>query len=182
MAKYRVWRATRERLSAPDSSGSRDASKLLRSNSGNSSRNNTPLCASEISPGRGMPPPPMSAAPEAEWCGARNGRRIQCAGLKPLGPSDCIAAASSASVSLSAGKMPGRRLASMVLPVPGGPVISTLCAPAAATSSARLANGWPTTSAMSEVAGGCGRGPASTACSASWPFSAAQICSSECAL
>ena len=42
-------------------------------NSGSSSRNSTPLCASETSPGRGVVPPPASAVAEAVWCGARNG-------------------------------------------------------------------------------------------------------------
>lgn len=40
----------------PVSSGSRRASKAARGNSGNSSRNRTPWCASEISPGRGGEP------------------------------------------------------------------------------------------------------------------------------
>ena len=44
---------------------------------------------------------------------------------------------------------PARRRASMVLPEPGGPSMSTLCAPAAATSSARLTCSWPRTSAKS---------------------------------
>lgn len=49
----------------PDSIGSRRASNTLRSNSGSSSRNSTPLWASEISPGAGMAPPPTMAATEA---------------------------------------------------------------------------------------------------------------------
>ena len=44
-------------------------------NSGNSSRNRTPLWASEISPGRACAPPPTIAATEVAWCGLRNGRR-----------------------------------------------------------------------------------------------------------
>ena len=42
--------------------------------------------------------------------------------------------------------MEGRRLASMVLPEPGGPIMRMLWLPAAATSSARLAVCWPRTS------------------------------------
>ena len=48
-----------------------------------------------------------------------------------------------------AGRIPGRRCASMLLPVPGGPIISRLWPPAAAISSARRARGWPRTSARS---------------------------------
>ena len=40
---------------------------------------------------------------------------------------------------ISGGRMPGRRAASIDLPAPGGPIISRLWPPAAATSSARLA-------------------------------------------
>lgn len=39
---------------------------------------------------------------------------------------DCTAAVSSASCSVSGGRMPGRRVANMVLPAPGGPSISRL--------------------------------------------------------
>ena len=45
--------------------------------------------------------------------------------------------------------MVGIRLASIVLPEPGGPSIRILCPPAAATVSARLAISWPRTSAKS---------------------------------
>ena len=41
------------------------------------------------------------------------------------------------------------RLASMVLPEPGGPIIRMLWPPAQATSSARLADCWPRTSLKS---------------------------------
>ena len=54
----------------------------------------------------------------------------------------------------SGGRMPGRRRASIVLPAPGGPTNSRWCPPAAASSSARRASGWPRTSAMSGDAGG----------------------------
>ena len=45
--------------------------------------------------------------------------------------------------------MPGRRFASMDLPVPGAPMSSTLCPPAAAITMARRASDWPMTSAKS---------------------------------
>ncbi len=110
----------------PDSSGSRSASSTSRSNSGNSSRNSTPWCASEISPGRGMLPPPTRAAPDALWCGARNGRAPHRAASNPALETDWIAATSRACASESGGKIPGNRDASIDLPVPGGPTISTL--------------------------------------------------------
>lgn len=57
--------AARETMMRPDSSGSRSTSRTLRANSGSSSRNNTPCIAIEISPGRGLLPPPTSATPDA---------------------------------------------------------------------------------------------------------------------
>ncbi len=42
--------------------GCRITSSADRLNSGSSSRNSTPLCASDISPGCGIPPPPTKAA------------------------------------------------------------------------------------------------------------------------
>lgn len=57
--------AAREIVMRPDSMGSRNTSSTLRSNSGNSSRNNTPCKAIEISPGRGLLPPPTRATPDA---------------------------------------------------------------------------------------------------------------------
>ncbi len=68
------------------------------------------------------------------------------------------AATSRASSSESGGRMPGKRLASMVLPVPGGPAKSRLWAPAAATSRARRAWNWPRTSGkVGQRLGGRGR-------------------------
>ena len=61
---------------------------------------------------------------------------------------------SSAASSVSGGSSPGRRRASIVLPVPGGPAKSRLWPPAAATSSARRARSCPRTSARSGPDGG----------------------------
>ena len=84
------------------------------------------------------------------WCGARNGRVVQSARPAPSSPATlCTLVVSSASSSDIAGRMPGRRRASMVLPDPGGPMSRMLCAPAAATSSARFAPACPRTSAKS---------------------------------
>ena len=56
---------------------------------------------------------------------------------------------SSASSGLSRGRIDGSRLASMLLPDPGGPTSSRLWPPAAAISRARLAFSCPLTSAKS---------------------------------
>ena len=53
------------------------------------------------------------------------------------------------SAGVKGGRMVGSRWASIVFPVPGVPIIKTLCPPAAETTSARLANSWPRTSAKS---------------------------------
>lgn len=117
-------RAAREMVTTPDSSGSRRTSSARRSHSGSSSRNRTPLCASEISPGRGSAPPPTSATALAVWCGLRKGRLRQRVGSRPRPLIDAMAAVSSASASLASGSTPGRREASRVLPQPGGPTSS----------------------------------------------------------
>ena len=46
---------------------------------------------------------------------------------------------------------PGKRLASMVFPVPGGPIKSRLWRPLAAISNALFARGWPITSLISRL-------------------------------
>ena len=63
-----------------------------------------------------------------------------------------------ASSSESGGRMEATRRASIVLPVPGGPIISTLCPPAAAISRPRLACAWPRTSAKSRPSPSLSRG------------------------
>ena len=72
-----------------------------------------------------------------------------------------MAAASSASSTVMGGSRPAKRCASIDLPEPGGPTISTEWPPAAAISSARLAVLWPLTSDRS----GCGAGLAG-----GWPL------------
>ena len=111
-------RAAREMWITPDSSGSRSTSRTRRSHSGNSSRNSTPWCASEISPGRGSLPPPTSATALAVWCGARNGRHPQAFGRnRPA--SDEIAALASASSSDKRRQETGQPLGEHGLPGAG---------------------------------------------------------------
>jgi hypothetical protein len=67
----------RAKRTTPSSSGWRNASNTVGANSPNSSKNNTPFVASEISPGRIVDvPPPTIATSEVEWCGARNGGNV----------------------------------------------------------------------------------------------------------
>ena len=153
-------RAAREIVMRPVSSGSRSASSAARGNSGVSSRNSIPPCASEISPGRGGEPPPTSAGALAEWCGARTGLWPKAWASKPCAVRPCKAALTRASSASIGGRMPGRRCASIDLPVPGGPMSSRLCEPAAAISSARLAPAWPLTSRRSGPGSGGGGGSA----------------------
>ena len=135
---------------SPVSSGSRSISSTRRSNSGNSSKNNTPWCANEISPGFGSEPPPTSAAALAEWCGFRNGRRVsRCRLLCWPGSRERSVHTLISSSSVSGGRIDGSRCASMDLPVPGGPIISRLCPPAAAISNAKRAVCCPFTSRKS---------------------------------
>lgn len=54
-----------------------------------------------------------------------------------------------ASVRSKGGRIDGKRCASIVLPVPGGPLNRLLCAPAAAIVSASIASGRPRTSLRS---------------------------------
>ena len=92
----------------------------------------------------------MSAGTVAVWCGVLNGRTA----TMPSDPSSipatlCIFVTSTASAKVISGIMVGTHLASIVLPAPGGPDISTLCPPATAISSARFAAACPLTSAIS---------------------------------
>ena len=110
-----------------------------------------PPCASDAAPGVSVrEPPPISAAMVTLWCGAwKGGRRTRAVpvGTRPATEwRDVVTRAVSGSRS---GRIVGRREASMVLPEPGSPSRKTWCPPAAATSIAATASGWPRTSAMS---------------------------------
>ncbi len=141
--------AARDITISPDSKGSRSASNTFAWNSGSSSKNNTPLCAKEISPGLGGLPPPTRATAEALWCGVLKGRFCQSSGWKPKWLIDCTAAASDASFCVKWGRMLNNRLANSVLPLPGGPTNNTLWPALAAISKTRRAWCCPFTSAMS---------------------------------
>ncbi len=154
---------TREIVTTPSSIGWRSTSMALLENSGNSSKNSTPLWAREISPGRGMAPPPDNPAVEMVWWGERKG--LLCSRDPPA--SNCpaiewIMVASRASWKAMSGRMEGSRFAIMLLPEPGEPSSRMLWLPLAAISKARLATFWPFTSAKS------GKGRRLSAGSAGW--------------
>ena len=134
--------------------GSRSESSTLRSNSGSSSKNSTPLCASEISPGLGFEEPPTKATAEQVWCGFRKGRWRQLFKSIDWPIIEYSAAVDIASSSDMVGIIVAIRCASIDLPVPGGPKKSRLWPPAAAISSTRLAPGWPLTSLKSSKKSG----------------------------
>ena len=151
----------------PSSSGWRSASSAATGNSPSSSRNRTPLVARLASPGRSdQLPPPTRETTEAWWWGARKGGRSNRAPSGRAQPAaEWMRATVSASWSVSGGRRPTRRSASIVLPEPGGPIIRRWWRPAAATSMARRPRAWPRTSARSgtpaaagaaEVGGGSG--------------------------
>ena len=132
--------ATREIVTLPSSNGWRNASITSRLNSGSSSKNSTPLCAKEISPGFGTVPPPAIPATETVWWGERKGRWFTNGFLLSSVPAmEWILVVSIDSSKVISGSIPGSRFASILLPEPGGPTKIILCPPAAATSNAFLA-------------------------------------------
>jgi len=132
------------------SSGWRITSRTLRLNSGNSSKNNTPLWASDISPGCGLLPPPTKATSEIVWWGDLNGLTVtKASAVESFPATEWIFVVSSDSYKLKGGKIDGSLLARIVFPAPGGPIKITLCPPAAAISKARLIFSCPFTSLKS---------------------------------
>ena len=141
--------SARVSLTSPVSIGWRMPCRTELLNSDSSSRKSTPLCASVISPGRIGDPPPTSPASDAEWWGLRNGRTPDRIAAIDSPATEWIRAVSSASSCERGGKSEGSREASMVLPDPGGPIMSIPCLPAAAICRARLATSCPATSRKS---------------------------------
>ena len=94
----------------------------------------------DISPGRGFAVPPAIAADETVWWGERKGLSV-IMGFSPFKRprTEYILVHSKASSKVRGGSTEGRRLASIDLPEPGGPIISMLCPPAAATVMALFA-------------------------------------------
>src|SRR5215471_13410449 len=66
----------------------------------------------------------------AEWCGARNGRRLVSAPPLICPATEATIDTSRSSAGASGGRIDGSRAASMDLPAPGGPTISRLWPPA----------------------------------------------------
>ena len=92
------------------------------------------------------------------WCGLRKGRcTISALDIPSLSflraiipETEYILVVSNASSKFSGGNIDGSRLAIILLPAPGGPTISILCPPAAATSIARRTFSCPRTSEKSK--------------------------------
>ena len=86
------------------------------------------------------------------WCGDLNGRSV-ISGLSfgSASATEYIFVTSIASGCVSGGRTDGSALASSVFPDPGGPLISRLWLPAAATSSARFPFSWPRMPEMSNA-------------------------------
>jgi len=102
--------------------------------------NSTPRCARVTAPGLPNPePPPTKAGTVAVWCGASNGGTSLMPNERRVPLNERIDATSNCSSSVNGAMMPGKREASIVLPVPGGPIISTWWPPAAAVCNALLA-------------------------------------------
>ena len=141
---------TRLICTRPSSRGWRRVSRASLENSGSSSRKSTPLWAREISPGRGLEPPPAIPMADTVWWGERKGRRTSRGCSEVVRPrTEWISVASRASRRVRSGRMEGRRRASMDLPDPGGPTMQRLWPPAAAISRARFTFSCPFTSAKS---------------------------------
>ncbi len=169
-------------VTSPSSSGWRRPSRAESLYSGNSSRKSTPRWARLTSPGRGVPPPPTSPGEEMVWCGARKGRRTTSGSPGGSSPATLwMRVISIASSRVSGGMMPGSRRASMVLPAPGGPVMSTLCAPATAISSARLTPSCPMMSEKSASPAGAAASSASRSAGGAAPRPPASICATASA-
>ena len=139
----------------PSSSGWRRASSTVGGNSASSSRNRTPPCARLTSPG----PHGLGAAADQRDHGGGvvrgpERRPPDQAAAERHGPrpSGLRVASMRLRCGRASGSSPGRRLASMVLPAPGGPIMSRWWPPAAAISRALRTTGWPRTSARSRTA------------------------------
>ena len=151
-AGYSILALSREMHTLRSSSGARRASRVLLGASQNSSRKSTPPVASDTSPGRIFSPlpPPSMAALEAEMCGARNGRVRRRPGRPVVRPAtEYTLDVRTLSSSVIGGRMPAMALAMELFPLPGAPRSRTLCPPALAISTPRLAPSWPMISAKS---------------------------------
>ena len=137
---------------SPSSSGCLRVSRSDLSNSRNSSRKRTPLCASDISPGFASRHHPMIEASLAVWCIIRNGRSVTIGiSFERSQATEYIFESSICSSISIEGSIPERARASMVFPDHGGHCMRILCPPAADMRSARFACSWPCIDAKSMV-------------------------------
>ncbi len=110
-----------------------------------------PRCGPGITLPAGAPVRRRSGRGRERYDGARGRGRARSSPVPPgsVPAMEWILVASSASSGLMSGRMEGSRLASMLLPDPGGPISSRLWEPAAAISMARRAPACPITSRRS---------------------------------
>lgn len=135
---------TRLIVISPSSSGCLRVSKRDLSNSRNSSRKRTHLCAREISPGLASLPHQMIEASLAVWWMMRNGRSVIIGISLVRSPATEYIFESSICSSISiVGSIPARAFASMVFPLPGGHCMMILCPHAADMMSALFACSCP---------------------------------------
>ena len=143
-AGYRHVIFTRLIVISPSSRGCLRVSRRDLSNSRNSSRKRTHLCARDISPGLASRPPPMIDASLAVWWMMRNGRSVTSGISFERSPATEYILESSICSSLSIdGRIPASAFASIVFPDPGGHCIRILCHHAAAMRSALFACSCP---------------------------------------
>lgn len=131
---------TRLIVISPSSRGCLRVSRRDLSNSRNSSRKRTHLCAREISQGLASRPHPMIEASLAVWCMMRNGRSVIIGISLVRSPATEYIFESSICSSVSiAGSIPARAFASIVFPLHGGHCMMILCPHAADMMSALFA-------------------------------------------
>ena len=134
----------REICTTPSSIGWRKTSNVSRGNSGNSSRNNTPWCAREISPGNKCCHQPIKEILLAVWWIARNWRWVIIGNHECSLPTmEYILETSNDSSWVNGGRILIKAFANIVLPLHGAPINKILCHPAAATINALFAISCP---------------------------------------
>lgn len=139
-AGYRHDWLTRLMVISPSSSGCLSVSSMDLLNSKNSSKNNTHLCASDISPGLASRHHPIIEASLAVWWIGLNGRSVIIGtSLDKSHATEYILDNSICSSISISGRIHAIAFASMVLPLHGGHCMSILCPPAAAMRSALFA-------------------------------------------
>ena len=123
-------RCARTIVTWPSSSGWRSASRLERDELRQLVEEQDAVVGeASPRPGCGCEPPPTRPDEEIVWCGARNGplEHEPVAAVRDR-RREWMRVTSTASAAVSGGRIDGRRRASIVLPVPGGPCMQQVVA------------------------------------------------------